>query len=328
MPKIYLSPAYHYNNTCSIAGCDETTHNNLYLDELEPFLKACGIDYKRGPRRTPRSNEDANAYMYQAVRESNEFKADIHYVSHTNASSNTVGGGKARGYRPLIYPGSKDGKKIAECIIAERKKIYNQPIKLNETRSNLYELRVPHAPSYYEEHVFHDNSEDAKWFHDNLRNIARATAKGFCNYFAIKYRETNDKKYLCRFVDPYAGKTEESVGIKKEEKPTVTKDTYTLKEFIKDVQKACGAAVDGIAGPETLSKTVTLSAKKNSTHPAIKPVQKRLYALNYIEVGTADGVAGPKFTSAVAHFQQENDCSVDGEITAGAKTWKKLLGMI
>ena len=314
MPKIYLSPAYHYNNTCSIAGCDETTHNNLYLDELEPFLKACGIDFKRGPRRTPRSNEDANAYMYQAVRESNEFKADIHYVSHTNASSNTVGQGKARGYRPLIYPGSVKGKKIAECVIAERKKIYDQPIKLNETRSNLYELRVPYAPSYYEEHVFHDNPEDAKWFHDNLRNIARATAKGFCNYFGIK------------FVDPYAGQPEVKPVVKKEEKP-VAKDTYTLKEFIKDVQKACGAAVDGIAGPETISKTVTLSAKKNSTHPAVKAVQKRLYELGYIEVGTADGVAGPKFTSAVAHFQQDNNCTVDGEITAQNKTWKKLLGM-
>lgn len=323
MPKIYLSPAYHYNNTCSIAGCDETTHNNLYLDELEPFLKACGIDYKRGPRRTPRSNEDANAYMRQAVRESNEFKADIHYVSHTNASGNTVGQGKARGYRPLIYPGSVNGKKIAQCIIAERKKIYNQPIKLNETRSNLYELRVPHAPSYYEEHVFHDNLEDAKWFHANLRNIARATAKGFCEYFALRYRETKDKKYLCKFVDPYAGQT----VVQKEEKPVVTKDEYTLKEFIKDVQKACGAKVDGIAGPETLAKTVTLSAKKNSRHPAVKAVQKRLYELGYIEVGTADGDAGPKFTSAVAHFQRDNNCAVDGEITAQNKTWKKLLGM-
>lgn len=323
MPKVYLSPAYHYNNTCSIAGCDETTHNNLYLDELEPFLKACGIEYKRGPRRTPRSNENANAYMYQAVRESNAFGAHIHYVSHTNASTNTVGQGKARGYRPLIYPGSVEGKKIAECVIAERKKIYDQPIKLNETRSNLYELRVPYAPSYYEEHIFHDNPEDAKWFHANLRNIARATAKAFCNYFAIRYRETNNKQYLCKFVDPYEGEVEE----KKEEKPIVKKDEYTLKEFIKDVQKACGATVDGIAGPETLSKTATLSSKKNSTHPAVKAVQKRLYELDYIEVGTADGVAGPKFTSAVAHFQQENDCAVDGEITACAKTWKKLLGM-
>ena len=112
------------------------------------------------------------------------------------------------------------------------------------------------------------------------------------------------------------GKTEE----KKE-------TTYTLKEFIKDVQKACGAKVDGIAGPETLSKTVTLSASKNRTHAAVKPVQKRLYALGYKEVGTADGIAGAKFTAAVKAFQKKNGCVSDGEITAGKTTWKKLLGM-
>ena len=46
MPKVYLSPAYHYWNPCAVAGCDETTHNNLYLDVLEPYLAACGIQYK------------------------------------------------------------------------------------------------------------------------------------------------------------------------------------------------------------------------------------------------------------------------------------------
>jgi peptidoglycan hydrolase-like protein with peptidoglycan-binding domain len=59
----------------------------------------------------------------------------------------------------------------------------------------------------------------------------------------------------------------------------------------------------------------------------VKFVQKRLYELGYTEVGAADGVAGPKFTSAVAHFQQDNGCVTDGEITARNKTWKKLLGL-
>lgn len=110
--------------------------------------------------------------------------------------------------------------------------------------------------------------------------------------------------------------------------PVKPESTYTFTQFIKDVQKACGATVDGIAGPETISKTVTLSAKKNNRHAAVKPVQKRLAVLGYTEVGTADGIAGPKFTSAVAHFQQDNNCVVDGEITAKNKTWKKLLGML
>lgn len=105
------------------------------------------------------------------------------------------------------------------------------------------------------------------------------------------------------------------------------KDSYMLKEFVTDVQRATGAAVDGIPGPETLSKTVTLSAKINRTHPCVKFVQKRLYELGYTEVGVADGIAGPKFTSAVAHFQHDYKCVTDGEITARNKTWKKLLGL-
>lgn len=104
-------------------------------------------------------------------------------------------------------------------------------------------------------------------------------------------------------------------------------DEYTLTQFIKDVQKATGASVDGIAGPETIGKTVTLSASKNRKHAAVKPVQKRLDALGYTEIGEADGIAGPKFTKAVKHFQKDNGCTADGEITKGKKTWRKLLGM-
>ena len=106
-----------------------------------------------------------------------------------------------------------------------------------------------------------------------------------------------------------------------------TSDCYSLTDFVKDIQKAFGATVDGIAGPLTLSKTQTLSARTNASHIAITAVQKRLIALGYSEVGTVDGTAGSKFTSAIAHFQQDNECVVDGVVTAGQKTWKKLLGM-
>lgn len=107
----------------------------------------------------------------------------------------------------------------------------------------------------------------------------------------------------------------------------VSKSTYTQEQFIRDVQKACGAAVDGIAGPETLAKTVTLSAGKNRRHAAVKPVQKWLMEIGYTQVGEADGIAGVKFTAAVCAFQKAHKCWVDGEITARNKTWKKLLGM-
>lgn len=108
---------------------------------------------------------------------------------------------------------------------------------------------------------------------------------------------------------------------------TNTSTTYSLTDFVKEVQRAIGAEVDGIAGAETLSKTVTVSATKNRKHAVVKPIQKRLNALGY-NCGTADGIAGAKFKAAVKAFQKANGCTQDGEITARNRTWKKLLGMM
>ena len=188
MPKVYLSPAYHRFNPCAVDGCDETTHNNLYLDALEPFLTACGIQWKRGPRRTPKSEEDGTALMMQAVAESDAFGADVHYVSHTNASTNSVGEGTVAGCRPIIYTGSQRGEVLADFMVARRGEVYDGPITLNR-RADLYELRKPKAVSFYEEHVFHDNPADARWFHDHLTDVARSAAKGLCDYFGIVFRE-------------------------------------------------------------------------------------------------------------------------------------------
>jgi peptidoglycan hydrolase-like protein with peptidoglycan-binding domain len=103
---------------------------------------------------------------------------------------------------------------------------------------------------------------------------------------------------------------------------------YKLEEFVRDIQSATGSKVDGIAGPETLSNTLTISAILNRKHPAVYYIQRRLKALGYNEVGKIDGVAGGKFTTAVKRFQKDNGCVDDGEITAREKTWKKLLGMV
>ena len=106
----------------------------------------------------------------------------------------------------------------------------------------------------------------------------------------------------------------------------VSSSDYSLKDFVKDIQGACGAKVDGIAGSETLSKTVTLSVTKNNRRAAVKAVQKRLKSLGY-DPGTADGIFGGKTRTAVINFQKAKGCVADGEITAGETTWKKLLGM-
>lgn len=102
---------------------------------------------------------------------------------------------------------------------------------------------------------------------------------------------------------------------------------YSLEQFVRDVQRVTGSEEDGIAGPETLGNTVTVSRWVNRAHPVVEFIQKRLAALGYTQVGTADGVAGVKFDEAMKAFQRDNGCTDDGEATARNKTWKKLLEM-
>lgn len=139
---------------------------------------------------------------------------------------------------------------------------------------------------------------------------------------SVSYRSINaNGKYIRGYCLPdYASKASKPVEI-------VSTSTYSKAAFVRDIQNAFGATVDGIAGPETLNSTITLSAILNRKHEAIRAVQRRLATLGYTSVGKVDGIAGIKFTKAVKEFQKNNGCEVDGEITARGKTWKKLLGL-
>ena len=190
-PKVYLSPAMHMANPCVYPRpdgkqCYEALENNEYIDILEPILNRCGIETKRGYRRTPMNGDNGDAIMKQNVRESDAWGADVHYVSHTNGSVD--GKGNSRGCFPMYYTYSKNGKKLGQIMVKYRKQIYPRTVKL-VARSNLYELRVPKAVSFYEEYVFHDNMDDATWFHTHMKEIAESAAKGLCEWFGIPYVE-------------------------------------------------------------------------------------------------------------------------------------------
>ena len=110
----------------------------------------------------------------------------------------------------MYYTYSKNGKKLGEIMAKYRKPIYPGTVKL-VPRSDLYELRVPKAVSFYEEHAFHDNMEDATWFHTHMKEIAESAAKGLCEYFGIPYVEPEK---------PAAPETPEA---------TAVTETYTVK---------------------------------------------------------------------------------------------------
>ena len=178
MPKIYLSPAAHaHDNPCSYdrKNCGENVHCNLYMDELEPYLRACGMEVKRA------SKANTGDGIRISVKEANDWGADLYYVAHTNA-----GGGCRNGI--MIY--SEESRPWAEKLRKRRMEVYPRRSNIS-INPNLYEINQTKAPCLYEELVFHDNMEDITWLHTHLREMAEATAKAFCDIFGVS------------FVDPY-----------------------------------------------------------------------------------------------------------------------------
>lgn len=110
---------------------------------------------------------------------------------------------------------------------------------------------------------------------------------------------------------------------------------YERTQFIMDVQEVTGSKVDGKAGQETIRNTVTVSRVKNKHHNVVTPLERRLKALGYYSGAIeADQGKTPCFGSgmeAAVNAYQKNVLGYknpDGEVTAGKKMWKSLLGML
>ena len=217
----------------------------------------------------------------------NDMDAALYVSNHFNA-----GGGD--GYENFVY--SEKTRGLGEVFEKHVKAIgqNSRGVKVKK----FYVLKYTTMPAVLNEGAFVDNWKDIQDWNDDaeLKKLGIAYAKATAEYLDL-------------------------------EELTVPAHTYTLEQFVRDVQAATGSEVDGIAGSETIGNTPTVSAQKNSTHAVVVAIQKRLAALGYDVVGEADGIAGTKFEAAVVQFQEDNKCWADGEITARNKTWKKLLGM-
>ena len=61
---------------------------------------------------------------------------------------------------------------------------------------NLYEVKVPSAPTAYLECGFHSNTEEAKWLLDNIEAVGEAIAHGICDYYHVEWKA--EPEYLYR----------------------------------------------------------------------------------------------------------------------------------
>lgn len=95
-------------------------------------------------------------------------------------------------------------------------------------------------------------------------------------------------------------------------------------EWVRQLQAAIGASVDGIAGKQTLSKCPTLKSGCKGT--VVELLQERLGNVFRIGVtGGYDGNFGNGTYNAVVEFQRQNGMTKDGVV--GQNTWKKVLGL-
>lgn len=109
-----------------------------------------------------------------------------------------------------------------------------------------------------------------------------------------------------------------------EMKPVTTPIKFNNTDWVKRLQAAIKAAVDGKPGNETLSKTPTV--KLGTIGERTKLVQEKLTALGYNTNGI-DGKCGSGTVEAMKKFQKEKVGmkNPDGEFTAQGTSWKKLL---
>lgn len=220
---------------------------------------------------------------------------------------------------------------IDEKLVEYLQKIrdhFGKPVYLTAYRCPTHNARTPNAAT----NSFHTYGRAADFHIDGVApaEIAKYAesigVKGIGLYDTFVHIDTRETK---SFWYSHAQERRTTFGgaPKEETKEEPKTETYSLAQFIRDVQSVTGSTVDGKAGPQTLRNTVTISRYKNRSHAVVKFVQKRLYALGYTQVGSADGIAGAKFEAAMKAFQKDNGCTQDGEATAQNKTWKKLLGM-
>lgn len=269
-------------------GKNVCLHSGCYEDKhTRPIALVCEKHLKRSGVAVMIGK--AAQSLSQRCRDSDSFGADLHVPIHTNAWDPDT-----RYLMFMFYADSEKHRKLFDAVAPALEAVYpGKKASVFKVRKDLAEITRPAATTLYCELGFHTNKTDCDRFIHRPEVVGKALAKGICNYLGVAFAE----------------------------------EGYSLPQFIREVQTACGAAVDGIAGPETLSKTPTVSASKNPTHPVVKAVQKRLHSLGYTVVGAADGIAGVKFTAAVTGFQEDHKCWADGELTAKNKTWRKLLEM-
>ncbi len=179
MPSVFLSPSTQEWNPY-INGGNEEQYMNLVADEMEPYLRSSGIEYRRNdPARDVRG----------AISDSNAGNYDVHLALHSNAGGGQFSG-KLRGIDLYYSPYSEQSRQLASILANNLQYVYPDPSKVNTLpTTSLGEVSRTRAVAVLAELGYHDNQADAEWIKANIAPIARSLVQGLCDYFGIPFVE-------------------------------------------------------------------------------------------------------------------------------------------
>lgn len=183
--KIYLSPSDQVRNLYAGTETNEAVQCRKIAAACKTALERCGFeaetDYSDGP----------NA-MYERVRRSNEWGAQLHVCIHTNA-----GGGRGC----VLFVGAKDAEhmKYAEPVFEEIDALTLSRSVYGVREKQFYEIRAAKALCLYCECEFHDSPELAEWIIRNTEALGEAICRGICRAAGAEYVVKGSEKDMTRW---------------------------------------------------------------------------------------------------------------------------------
>lgn len=180
----FQDQSHRCETECPAGYCCEMKHCWEVGEKLRDILLSRGHQVMMANKKYRKGSTDkiASDNTEKAMDELMAWKPDVHVAIHTNSSSKTTSYGIRIGYPQKRYGSVQErldaSKRLAECVVAEEKKIYHSPGYVSSTDSyNFTELNVPKCPAIYIEGCFaNSNEKDAKWWHENMDAIAKSYA--------------------------------------------------------------------------------------------------------------------------------------------------------
>lgn len=182
--RIYISPSNQEANLYATGGTNEKEQCKKISKACYDYLKKKGFDVKC----------TYNDNMYERVKESNAFNADIHLAIHTNATAkhNVTGGTQI-----LLYSLTGERKKAGQAVL-DRLAPFTPGSSAERLVENpsFYEVNSATGLTIYCECEFHDTKKGSEFIVNNTNRIGELIAMGICDYYGVNVDEIEENNIL------------------------------------------------------------------------------------------------------------------------------------